>query len=295
MPPTVGPLPAGSRCTSRSRLPAQSAAPAREAEKKEEFAGSGKAAPRGGARLELTKTLGESYDDRKASKSGGVAAAPADAGAVAEPLYRKGSVRASGRPVDRQIDKLKEGRTVAVANIRMANALHREGYHELASVLVPIAADDKNAKTVVMTDKRDSETLVGGVHEDSAHYQRKRAPSAPDASAFCNVFFVETSVADGKQASRVTFRSNSDDVASNRKRLSAQGDVYVYYRTPEGKFALLAEPETADKDDRSDADEDRVKLPASKPAAERSEVGGAAPSASPVSNLVVIVPRAAKE
>ena len=264
-----------------------------EEEEVERLRGRGYAGAAAGVRLKAAEAFQDSDDYSKAQEKRGAPALVTQTATVDSVRYQQGAERAGGRFVGDSVGDVEEQTAIAAANVRIADVLRREGYHQLAALLVPIVADEEDLKEIAPALKRDGAAVGKSEGEVSAGYLRKRTPAPLDPYAFSNVFFVETPPGDSKQAPRVTFLTNADTVETNRKRFSARGDVYVYYRTPAGAYVMLGELEEAFKDERADAD--KRKPAASKPADAVHEARAPARSAPPASNLVVIVPRAAKE
>jgi len=255
-----------------------------EEEEVERLRGRGYAGAAAGVPLKAAEAFRDSDDYGKAGAKGSAPAAPMEAVTVDNLRFQQGVGGRLGG-VEKQ--------TALAANMRIAEVLRREGYHELASLLVPIDADKKGLKEIARALKRDAAATIKSEAEVSPGYLRKRAPTPLDPSIFSNVFFVETPPADGEQVSRVTILTNADTVATNRKRFSARGDVYVYYRTPAGAYVTLGEIEEAFKDERADAN--KGKAAASRPAESVDDDKAPARSAPAGRNLVVIVPRVTKE
>jgi len=274
---------------------AQRAEPAMrpEEEEVERLRGRGYAGAAAGVPLRAAEAFNESDDYGKGQEKGGAPVPETETATVDRLQYRQGAKRAGDRLVGGGLGDADKQTAVAAANMRIAEVLRREGYHQLASLLVPVDADRKDLKEIAHAPKRDSAAVGKSEGRVTARSLRKRAPTPLDPSIFSNVFFVETPPAEGKQASRVTILTNGDTVETNRKSFSAKGDVYVYYRTPAGGYVMLGELEQAFKDERGDAD--KSKPAASKPAEALNEAKAPARSAPSARSLVVIVPRATKE
>lgn len=232
-------------------------------------------------------------DSGTGPQKGAAAVAAARAPSATEHPPREALGRGWDRSVDSRLGESKKEDAVAAATQRIAQVLRTQGYRELAALLVPVAADDKSAMKIVRASKPAGG--AGGTAADEARvsYVRAKALPPPDASAFSNVIFVETPPASGAEEARISFLTNADDLGTNRKRLSAKGDVYVYYRTPAGAFAPLPEPDAARRRGREEAEP--IEQAASKPAEARAAGEALAEHAPAVNNLVVIVPRVTKE
>jgi len=254
-------------------------------EQLERLRGRGYAGAAAGVPLKAAEAFRDSNDYGKAREKGGAPAAVMETVTVDNLRFQQ---RVAGR-----LGGVEKQTAAAAANMRIADVLRREGYHELASLLVPIDADKKGLKEIARALKRDSAAAVKSEAEVKARRLRERAPTPLDPSVFSNVLFVETPPADGGQAARVTILTNADTVATNRKRFSARGDVYVYYRTPAGGYVMLGEIEETFKDERADAN--KGKAAASRPAESVDDDKAPARSAPAGRNLVVIVPRVTKE
>lgn len=175
--------------------------------------------------------------------------APAQAGRVTG----EGAIRKRTRAAD-----LAEiGRAQALSRARMATLLSAQGYGQLAAVL----AGTYRAREAAFDEKEIAADLSAGVHAETL-----------DPGRFTNIFFVEKPV-DDPHALAVRLLSNQATVAANRKNLSPQGALHVYYQVPNGRFAPLPVATATDED----------------------ALKGAPASAPAVDNLIVIVPQEAEE